>query len=126
MPAPFEPPACGTLPDKGCRMLEHVYESARERGFSKRRSAQQAWGAVKRHYVQGPDGVWRARKKRKKSGNPHGDRGVKKRTAKRGMTIESAGSIRRGKVTWVVGGPKRRKKREKKVIVAGKHVIEVK
>lgn len=46
---------------KATRMWEAVYESAKERGFSEERSAQQAWGTVKRAgYYQDRDDVWRA------------------------------------------------------------------
>jgi hypothetical protein len=38
--------SCGSLSAKKCRQLQHVYESARDRGFSKKRAAKQAWGAV--------------------------------------------------------------------------------
>jgi hypothetical protein len=40
--------ACGDLSAKKCRQLQHVYTSARKRGYSKTRAAQQAWGAVER------------------------------------------------------------------------------
>ncbi len=39
--------ACGDLSAKDCRQLQHVYESARGRGFSKKRAAQQAWGSLR-------------------------------------------------------------------------------
>lgn len=39
---------CGDLPPKQCRQLQHVYESARSRGFNKKRAAQQAWSTVNR------------------------------------------------------------------------------
>ena len=40
--------APGALKGKGERMLQKVYESARNKGYSKQRSAMQAWGAVRR------------------------------------------------------------------------------
>lgn len=57
------PNPLGTLErlPKATRMWEAVYESAQERGFSEERSAQQAWGAVKRAgYHQDAEGVWHA------------------------------------------------------------------
>lgn len=42
----------GNLPPKAKRQWEHVYESAKSRGFSESRAAQQAWGAVKLGYVK--------------------------------------------------------------------------
>ena len=48
---------------KGARMWEAVYRSALDRGFSEERSAQQAWGTVKRAgYWQDEDDVWHAPK----------------------------------------------------------------
>lgn len=39
--------ACGTeITKKECRQLQHVYESARERGYSPERAAKQAWGSL--------------------------------------------------------------------------------
>lgn len=45
---------CGDLPAKQCRQLQHVYESARDRGFSKKRAAQQAWSTVNRTMENNP------------------------------------------------------------------------
>jgi hypothetical protein len=50
--------ACGDLSKKRCDQLNEVYESARERGYSKTRAAQQARGAVRKQL---------ARDKRKKA-----------------------------------------------------------
>ena len=45
--------ACGSeITDKECRQLQHVYESAKDRGYSAERSAQQAWGSL-RHNPKG-------------------------------------------------------------------------
>jgi len=46
--------ACGDLPPKQCRQLQHVYESAIGRGFSKQRAAQQAWSTVNRTMESNP------------------------------------------------------------------------
>lgn len=58
----------GTLENipHGSRLWENVYESARARGFSERRAAMQAWGAVRNAgYYQDSGGTWHA------PGNPH-------------------------------------------------------
>ena len=51
-PGARKPPPTGTLPPKASRMHAEVYESARDRGWSKERAAKQAWGAVGRHYYR--------------------------------------------------------------------------
>jgi hypothetical protein len=39
--------SCGSrITAKQCRQLQHVYESARDRGFSPERAAKQAWGSL--------------------------------------------------------------------------------
>lgn len=57
----------GTLPDKGARQWDHVYESALERGLDKSGAARQAWCAVKRYYYKRGD-QWVARKRPLKPG----------------------------------------------------------
>jgi len=40
--------SCGTeITAKECRQLQHVYESARDRGYSPERAAKQAWGSLR-------------------------------------------------------------------------------
>ncbi len=57
------------------RIWGSVYDAGRAEGYSERRSAMMAWGAVKkRGYYKGADGTWRApraapRKKAKKRTN---------------------------------------------------------
>ncbi len=49
------------------RIWGSVYDAARAEGYSERRSAMMAWGAVKKQgYYKGADGTWRASKKRAK------------------------------------------------------------
>jgi len=60
------------------RIWESVYDGARAEGYSERRSAMAAWGAVKKQgYSKGPDGIWRASKAKKPT------KRVKKRTNKK-------------------------------------------
>ncbi len=60
----YTPPPTGDLPAKAARMLEHVYQSARERGYSEERAARQAWCTVDRHYYRDrASGRWRKRER---------------------------------------------------------------
>lgn len=62
-----EIPHLGTLAayPRAVNMWESVYISARIRGYSKERSAKQAWGAVKNEgYYQDTKGVWRMPRRR--------------------------------------------------------------
>jgi len=52
IPRRYEPPPSGMLPEHGKRILAHAYTSARERGYTKERSAKQAWGAVEKVYAR--------------------------------------------------------------------------
>lgn len=52
----------GTLPAKGARQWDHVYEAALERGHTKSAAARQAWCAVKRYYYKRGE-RWIRRKK---------------------------------------------------------------
>lgn len=49
---------CGDLPAKKCRQLQDIYESARSRGYSKRRSAKQARGVVSKSSNSEELGTW--------------------------------------------------------------------
>lgn len=128
MPAPFKPPPTGSLPKKGKRMHAKVYESARERGFSKERSAQQAWGAVRNAgYYQDASGRWHS------PGNPHrkGKKMAKRKTKTkktalaRAKAFAKARRVKIGKSAAVPGGPKRRKKREPEVIAVAGRAVKV-
>lgn len=57
----YEIPSTGTLPKKGVKQFSAVYVSARERGFTQQRSAQQAWCEIKRYYYKRGD-KWIKRK----------------------------------------------------------------
>lgn len=62
-PPSYNPMACGDLSDKRCDQLNAVYDSAIERGYSKRRAAQQARGVVRKQ-------VARDKRKRSRRKNP--------------------------------------------------------
>ena len=48
------------------RIWGSVYDAARAEGYSERRSAMMAWGAVKKQgYYKGADGTWRSKAKTK-------------------------------------------------------------
>jgi len=107
--------SCGDLSDKDCRQLQHVYESARARGFTKQRAAQQAWGSL--------DNPGRPKRRRR-----NGARGRKKNGAGLGAFLGSLvgsalgfgvasvplailGSIGGGALGGHLGAPKDRRKR---------------
>lgn len=112
----------GSLPPKGARLWDRVYKHGLEQGRSKESAASIAWHVVKQAgYRQDASGKWHApytaAQLRK------GKHMAKKKTKKSGM----ARSVRVGKsgVVPMTHGQKARKRREKKLLVVGKHVIEV-
>ena len=95
MPAPAGPPALGSLArfPKAVRMWEHVYTSARDRGYSESRSASQAWGAIRNAgYHKDAAGRWQektttmAKRKTKKKATKRKTKKKAKRKTKRKAT----------------------------------------
>jgi len=48
MPGKYRPPSVGKRPARAARIMEAVYEKARQQGYSKARVAKIGWGAVRR------------------------------------------------------------------------------
>lgn len=92
MPAPYKPPRLGTLArfPKAVRQWEHVYTSARDRGYSEARAASQAWGAVRNAgYHKDATGRWQekattmAKRKKMRAKRKTKKRATKRKTTKR-------------------------------------------
>lgn len=88
MPGVYKIPPLGTLEayPAAVRQWETVYEYARDSGYSERRSAMQAWAAVKRSgFRKDAHGIWRP------PNNPGGTTMAKaKKRAKRKTPVEKA------------------------------------